>query len=430
MVAQEQPPPPAAGHGAAACLGEGALPPEVQRAMEAVSLFVAGGEASSDALSRLQRWEHSLYTAVKGARKQLLKAQRDSRRESRQKGGRGRRRTPPRGSSCAGAEGAAPSDEASSGSEGSPRGELEEADLPPASRRRLQAWMKEEYRRERQKQYRDKAEQRLRKLVGNLWRLDAATAAPAPAPSWDSASSREAVDARLAALDEAVRARPTQELLHDDVQQVEGIGQALMNCAMVGGQALPPDGPVRETPGVMFQYVLYRGKALTVRLHLFPEMAETYIHNHKASFASMCVLGSYVHTTWGVQEEGKHYCWARSQGGVLGETQVRSGRVVPGHSFTHSTGAVYYIHRDSYHTVGETASAVPGGQTLTLFVKGSDTETRPSTVLCNDPSLPEVQAQTDRAVTGAAKEQVLSQMLALLRMSAVQRVNEQLSALS
>eukprot|EP00656_Telonema_subtile_P051637 TRINITY_DN7002_c0_g1_i4.p1 TRINITY_DN7002_c0_g1~~TRINITY_DN7002_c0_g1_i4.p1 ORF type:complete len:204 (-),score=63.85 TRINITY_DN7002_c0_g1_i4:128-739(-) len=203
----------------------------------------------------------------------------------------------------------------------------------------------------------------------------------------------------------------------------------------MGNVRLPRDLRVRKMPGVMTQCVLELPgvdcEAVTVRLHLFPEMAETYVHNHKNNFASYCVFGSYVHTTWTVVEGGGHYQWRRLLGGEISEAVQRAGSLCPGHSFTHAAGAVYFINRQAFHTVGETGSTATGGQCLSLFIKGKDTHAAEcSEVLAETEQLPELNTQHDYELEDEEKEAALLQMESLLRMAAVESINEELHALN
>ena len=84
-----------------------------------------------------------------------------------------------------------------------------------------------------------------------------------------------------------------------DVPHVERIGQMLLLYVLAGGR-LSRRGECRRVYNgselVLWRYNLVSSDDLpiSIRLHLFPNAAETYIHNHKSSFISMCMLGGCV----------------------------------------------------------------------------------------------------------------------------------------
>eukprot|EP01065_Artemidia_motanka_P035234 TRINITY_DN43141_c0_g1_i1.p1 TRINITY_DN43141_c0_g1~~TRINITY_DN43141_c0_g1_i1.p1 ORF type:complete len:459 (+),score=94.43 TRINITY_DN43141_c0_g1_i1:74-1378(+) len=395
------------------------LSPDVLSALKVVHTAAAEGELNGEAaLEYFRTWVKDVKRVV-----------RDSRREDKRQGGR-RRGGGGRGSSRACSEATSCcSDPLASCSDD------DEDSLSPRQRRLL---LKQMRARQKRMVRREKAELKLQKAVGNLWRLDAGmhqSGSPASpdALDWDAGSSTAALQSILEKLDEAVCSRPHMDLQPDDQHHVQRLGQTLALCALTGGDPIPADCTCRETTGVMSQIVLFKGKALTVRLHLFPEMAETYTHNHKSNFASFCVYGQYKHTTWTIDaadESAEHYSWSRGAGGELSSFRSEKGRLVAGHSFMHSTGETYFINRAAYHTVGETGSTAAGGNCLTLFVKGNDDPPVQTKVLAPVPQLPDVQSQQDHQVTGKARDLLKQKVTALLRIAGSEAINERLHALS
>ena len=46
-------------------------------------------------------------------------------------------------------------------------------------------------------------------------------------------------------------------------------------------------------PALMSRLTLYEGEVM-IRLHLYEDPSDTYIHNHSANFFSYCLAGSYA----------------------------------------------------------------------------------------------------------------------------------------
>jgi hypothetical protein len=72
-------------------------------------------------------------------------------------------------------------------------------------------------------------------------------------------------------------------------------------------------GSVSWIPDTMDRIVLYEGAEITVRVHLFVNCTETFVHDHGQSFASCCLHGSYDHKLYSIDPaDGKsHYVFSR-----------------------------------------------------------------------------------------------------------------------
>ena len=260
-----------------------------------------------------------------------------------------------------------------------------------------------------------KAERRLEKAVANLWSLKpSSTASPLPATS--ASSVLDFADQ----FDEAVTGRDTNELQVDDIYFVEQLGQ-LLSSATIFGNGLDDNLLVDEVPGVMTRYHLFSGKSITIRLHLFHALAETYVHNHKNNFSSMCLYGNYEHRQWLCDSDpnsGHHYQFTRKGDGSLSEPEKKSGKLFVSNSSTHDMNKVYFINKETYHTVIEQSTEKHLKGTLTLYVKGQDSD-HITKVLCKDPYFKDNGPQeAEFILEGERKQKALQQMSAMLRMSA------------
>lgn len=50
----------------------------------------------------------------------------------------------------------------------------------------------------------------------------------------------------------------------------------------------------QNQPNVMKRVQLFGGKGVIIRLHVYDDPNDTYIHNHRSNFISFCLDGRYV----------------------------------------------------------------------------------------------------------------------------------------
>lgn len=118
---------------------------------------------------------------------------------------------------------------------------------------------------------------------------------------------------------------------------------------------------------VMKRLVLYEDEWVQIRLHLFPDGAETYVHNHSGNFFSVCLRGKYHHHTWFCDDsktESSYTKQLRSTGGGLGPEIECVGEISKKETFIHDTLNTYFLHRNTFHTVDQTSGGV-----LTMFIR-------------------------------------------------------------
>lgn len=128
---------------------------------------------------------------------------------------------------------------------------------------------------------------------------------------------------------------------------------------------------------VMKRMILYDDDSLQIRAHLFPDGAETFIHNHSGNFFSVCLQGQYRHHTWVCDNSKTDYSYTRRQrttgGGLTPQKEAEHciGQVHKVESFVHDTLNTYFLHSGSFHTV-ETPRKMAGERSygvLTLFIR-------------------------------------------------------------
>eukprot|EP01063_Lacrimia_lanifica_P028960 TRINITY_DN4335_c0_g1_i1.p1 TRINITY_DN4335_c0_g1~~TRINITY_DN4335_c0_g1_i1.p1 ORF type:complete len:401 (+),score=163.55 TRINITY_DN4335_c0_g1_i1:99-1301(+) len=283
---------------------------------------------------------------------------------------------------------------------------------------------------------RAKAERKIELAVKHLWQLKPEGGGEAPpallGADWD------AVDYAASQLDAAVAARgDAASLVPEDCPAVEQLGK-LLSVVSTLSDGLPSALRVDEVPGVMARCVIHDGDAVMARLHLFPAVGETYVHNHRNSFASMCLYGAYTHTIWTVADAAgaHHYASVRAADGTLGEPVKTPGALVPGNAYTHSTNKVYFLDREAVHTVTALDEGVAPGRllpgALTLYVKGKadgggeDGAPFKTRVLSEERAAIDADAAVaDRVLEGEEKDRVLRCMQDMLRMAAAEHLRRE-----
>lgn len=82
-----------------------------------------------------------------------------------------------------------------------------------------------------------------------------------------------------------------------------------------------------EQPGVMCRLYLQSGHGIDVGVHMFENVAETFIGNHKATFASHCLGCGHYHIVWQVVPAARRYHveFARGEDGQLTSRGCKQG---------------------------------------------------------------------------------------------------------
>eukprot|EP00929_Paragymnodinium_shiwhaense_P104813 TRINITY_DN69537_c0_g1_i1.p1 TRINITY_DN69537_c0_g1~~TRINITY_DN69537_c0_g1_i1.p1 ORF type:complete len:462 (+),score=50.36 TRINITY_DN69537_c0_g1_i1:84-1469(+) len=185
------------------------------------------------------------------------------------------------------------------------------------------------------------------------------------------------------------RGNTSRELQTEDLVLVREIGVAVRQWVLSPHWKRRDVSRVDEQPGIMSRLYVYppagplaAEASIEVRLHLFEDPAETYIHNHRCSFASYCLAGHYWHKIWNHLpaqsdvEDAVCYEFKRLADGRLEDSPTKhEGILVEAASHRHASGNVYLISATTMHTVLTTEAA---GRVLTVYIRGVDTVTETS----------------------------------------------------
>lgn len=147
--------------------------------------------------------------------------------------------------------------------------------------------------------------------------------------------------------------------------------RALVLAVVRDEHLLPLCEKVRDFKYMVLYDALDRGFRL--RLHRFSEGQEDQPHNHRYSFSSFILKGSYSHTLYEVADEtaspGAQPCWELRQppGTSDGDPLPRlpMTRLSPLMTQTQGAGSAYSLNHTTFH-----ATALPAQNAYSLFLRG------------------------------------------------------------
>lgn len=152
-------------------------------------------------------------------------------------------------------------------------------------------------------------------------------------------------------------------------------------------------------PGVMTRYFIFDGDAIEVRVHYFKDTSETLIHNHRSSFFSKNLKGSYIHQVWGVSKalsQEHHFATNRSHDPSMeSPMQKHQGRLKTTNAHSFCEGDWYFLDHETPHTVRP-----GGGKALTIYIR-SKNPAGDTWVRSTDQTLPDQSRTPDTRIEGA-----------------------------
>lgn len=163
-------------------------------------------------------------------------------------------------------------------------------------------------------------------------------------------------------LDANLRDRPEHQLVPEDSALVFDIGYALAR-KISEGRLLDDRRRVEMITNmddiVLWRYFLFDTPHLQIRLHLWSDASETYIHNHRTNFLSLGFTGEYTHRTFVIEDgqDSTYKTHTRDGSGDMCEPEIMTGCVKLSSEFKHGCGHVYYLHNRAYHAVSVPNSA-------------------------------------------------------------------------
>lgn len=132
---------------------------------------------------------------------------------------------------------------------------------------------------------------------------------------------------------------------------------------------------VLAVPGVMLQIRLGEDTKAEYRIHWIKDCTETYVHNHRYGFVTLCVEGGYTEHSWEVDPTvtANTYQLPRSAGNVIGDPIELQGELYITETRQHAPGNVMHVAPNRFHSIE--ASAAGEAVTFVTRFKGRPADT-------------------------------------------------------
>ena len=232
-----------------------------------------------------------------------------------------------------------------------------------------------------------------------------------------SGDQEEAFFELVKSLDDKVGARRVRTVDESDEDAVNLIKNRLQEwISSKGWVDSLKHADVEEVPGMMKRVHLFRGSGISVRLHLFEDPTETFIHNHQSNLFSCCLKGRYRHRMWGIGSADQCSHFAMNRSSQDGEMVQQPGRLFVQLACDHMEGCSYFIHANTPHTVLSQLDGARPVPVLTMIVKGVESMGE-TWVRCDSEShCAEIvqEVHVERTLSSAERLSVLERMYRLL----------------
>ena len=92
---------------------------------------------------------------------------------------------------------------------------------------------------------------------------------------------------------------------------------------------------------------LYSCCEYDLRLHVFKDVNEVVVHNHKKSFLSLCISGSYKHQLWNLSKRGPLYKFLRNSDDLIERNEESCSQQDAG-SHDHIQGDSFFLNHEVF----------------------------------------------------------------------------------
>jgi hypothetical protein len=136
---------------------------------------------------------------------------------------------------------------------------------------------------------------------------------------------------------------------------------------------------VRTVPGVMYQIRCgddENDPTIEYQINWFIDCTETYIHNHRHSFDTLCLEGGYTEKLWQViddQTGAVTFQFPRDPGNIFGVPQKIPGALCHIKTRDHFPGNQMHVGTDQFHSISSSAGS--SNRVFTFLIKRKHTPT-------------------------------------------------------
>jgi hypothetical protein len=130
---------------------------------------------------------------------------------------------------------------------------------------------------------------------------------------------------------------------------------------------------VRTVPGVMYQIRCgtdANDPNIKYQINWFIDCSETFVHNHRNSFDSLCLEGEYTEKLWEIKDDNTDdvtYQFYRESGNILDVPQKIPGTLCHVMTRDHFPGNILHVDIEQYHSISPKVSS--DSQVFTFLAK-------------------------------------------------------------
>ena len=148
------------------------------------------------------------------------------------------------------------------------------------------------------------------------------------------------------------------------------------------------DMDVRTVPGVMYQVRAGSDDNHEYRFHCFIDCNETYVHNHRFSFDTLCLEGGYIERLWEIvsgHPQSVTYCFSRTSGNHLNVVFPVSGALRSVGRREHFPGNVLHVDTHQFHSISPRQDA--DNEVVTFIARRLDSMTSNTFILSSNETI-------------------------------------------
>jgi hypothetical protein len=148
---------------------------------------------------------------------------------------------------------------------------------------------------------------------------------------------------------------------------------------------------VRTVPGVMYKIrcgLDENDPNIEYQIHWFIDCSETFIHNHRHSFVSLCLEGEYTESLWEIIDDNTDsitYQFYRKSGNVLDLPSKIPGALHRVKTRHHFPGNELHVNTEQYHSILPKVSS--DNQVFTFLAKRKHSPTPDMFILSSSPTI-------------------------------------------
>jgi hypothetical protein len=175
---------------------------------------------------------------------------------------------------------------------------------------------------------------------------------------------------------------------------------------------------VRTVPGVMYQIRCgtdANDPNIEYQINWFIDCSETFVHNHRNSFDSLCLEGEYTEKVWEIKDDNTGaitYQFYRQSGNLLDNPQEIPGTLCHVMTRNHFPGNILHVNIEQYHSILPKVSS--HSQVFTFLAKRKHSPS-PNMYILN--SSPNINAPSDaiRPTTEDERQKMYNKLQHILR---------------